>query len=88
MIEEGSNKEMCKKCTMEGEAMSEKEQALEARVRETPLPERLRMCRKMLGKMCSEGRPPRMCIPVQYDDEDFFIATTLKDALEALEAKR
>ncbi len=30
--------------------------------------------------MCSEGRPPRMTIPVQYDDDDFYISTTLSDA--------
>jgi len=53
---------------------------LEARVRQTPLSERLDDCRTRIGKMCSEGRPPRMTIPVQYDDDDFYISTTLSDA--------
>jgi len=53
---------------------------LEARVRETPLSERLDDCRTRIGRMCSEGRPPRMTIPVQYDDDDFYISTTLSDA--------
>lgn len=61
--------------------MTTKEQ-LEQRVRESaPLAERLQQCYQRIGKMCSEGRPPRMCIPVQWDDDDFFITTTLQDAL-------
>lgn len=63
---------------------SEKHLALEARVRETPLIERLELCSAMIGKMCKEGRPPKMTIPVQYSDEDFFINTTLHDAAEAI----
>ena len=58
--------------------------ALESRVREMPLLERLSDCGKRIGKMCSEGRPPRMTIPVHWDDDDFFIATTLRDAKDAL----
>ena len=64
----------------------ERKDELEARVRETPLSERLSDCRKRIGKMCSEGRPPRMCIPVQWDDDDFYISTTLNDAQRALDA--
>lgn len=55
------------------------EEKLKTRVREIPLKERTKMCRKMIGDMCSKGRPPKMTIPVQWDDEDFFINTTLKD---------
>ena len=66
----------------------ERNDELEARVRETPLSERLSDCRKRIGKMCSEGRPPRMCIPVQWDDDDFYISTTLADAQRALDAER
>ena len=62
--------------------MSQEE--LEARVREIPLQERLVRCRSMIGKMCSEGRPPKMTIPVQWNDEDFFISVTIKDALNAI----
>jgi hypothetical protein len=60
---------------------------LKARVRETPLPERLIRSRLMLAKMCSERRPPRMSIPVYHEDEDFYISTTLADALAAMEQK-
>ena len=66
----------------------ERKDELEARVRETPLSERLSDCRKRIGKMCSEGRPPRMCIPVQWDDDDFYISTTLADAQRALDVER
>lgn len=55
--------------------------ALEARVRETPLEERLRDCITRIAVMCSESRPPRMSIPVEWRDDDFFITTTLEDAI-------
>lgn len=59
---------------------------LEKQVRDSAtLKERLEICRALIGKMCSEGRPPKMTIPVQWYDDDFFIGTTLKDAIEALE---
>lgn len=58
---------------------------LERKVRESaPLIERLDKCHEMIGKMCSEGRSPRMTIPVQWDDEDFFISTTVQDAIRVL----
>jgi hypothetical protein len=57
---------------------------LKARIREIPLKERAKMCRKMIGGMCAKGRPPKMTVPVQWDDEDFFITTTLSDLEEAL----
>jgi hypothetical protein len=60
------------------------QQQLEARVREIPLIQRLEECTKRLGKMCSERRGPRMCIPVNWDDDDFFMALTFEDALAAL----
>ena len=62
--------------------MSMKE--IESAIRERPLTERLQACMGMIARMCSEGRPPKMTIPVQEDDEDVFITTTLKDALEQL----
>ena len=68
--------------------MERTKETLEARVRETPLVDRLKECRQRIGKMCSEGRPPRMCIPVQHDDDDFFISTTLSDAQAAVEVLR
>lgn len=49
-----------------------------------PLSERLEESRRRIGCMCSERRPPRMRIPAQWDDDDLFIATTLKDAIAAL----
>lgn len=58
---------------------------LEKRVRESgTLIERLEECRRRIGKMCSEGRPPKMTIPVHPTDDDFFISVTLKDAIDAL----
>lgn len=66
--------------------MERTEETLKARVRETPLLDRLNECRKRIGNMCAEGRAPRMCIPVQHDDDDFFICTTLADAQATVEA--
>lgn len=60
--------------------MSEREEALKARVRETPLLERLQDCRKRVGDMCAERRGPRMSIPVEYRDDDFYICLTVEDA--------
>ncbi len=61
--------------------MSERtEESLKARVRETPLIERLNESRKRIAAMCSERRGPKMTIPVQHYDDDFFICTTLGDA--------
>jgi hypothetical protein len=65
--------------------MSDKYKDLQARIRKTPLIERLAQGRQMIGKMCSEKRPPKMSIPVSHRDEDIFITTTLQDAIEALE---
>lgn len=63
-----------------------REDELKAQLRKTPLIERLEQSRKMIGKMCSEGRAPKMTIPVAWFDEDFFISTTLKDAIDKLKA--
>lgn len=52
---------------------------LEAKIRKIPLKERIKTCQKMIGSMCSQGRPPKMSIPVNSEDEDFFIVTTLRD---------
>lgn len=59
-----------------------REDLLRATVRGTPLRKRLVQCRNMIGQMCSEGRPPKMSIPVRWHDEDFFISTTIADAIE------
>lgn len=57
------------------------QEELEQKVRESgSLVERLESCCARIGKMCSEGRPPKMTIPVQWYDDDFFISVTLKDA--------
>jgi len=62
--------------------MSQEE--LENQVRDSgSLIERLDKCHEMIGKMCKEGRPPKMTIPVQWHDEDFFISVTLQDAIAA-----
>ncbi len=58
-----------------------KHEELEQKVRESgSLVERLESCRARIGKMCKERRPPKMTIPVHWDDDDFFISVTLKDA--------
>jgi DNA repair exonuclease SbcCD ATPase subunit len=36
--------------------------------------------------MCAERRPPKMTIPLQHYDEDFYICTTLADAQATVEA--
>jgi hypothetical protein len=64
---------------------SSKQETLEQRVRESgDLFARLEDCRRRIGKMCSELRSPRMSIPVEWTDDDFFISVTIKDAIETL----
>ncbi len=58
--------------------------ALIERLRKTPLTVRLDKSYKMMAKIFAENRRPRMSIPTQYDDEDFYIAQTLVDAAEAM----
>lgn len=53
---------------------------LESRIRDIPLLVRLHTCAEMIGRMCDEGRCPKMSIPVQWSDEDLFITVTLQDA--------
>lgn len=63
--------------------MATTHEELVKQIRESaPLIERLDKCHEMIGKMCAESRPPKMTIPVQWHDEDLFIATTLQDAQE------
>jgi hypothetical protein len=51
-----------------------------------PLLDRLDDCMTRIGKMCSEGRPPKMTIPCQWNDDDIFITATIKEAVEQLRA--
>lgn len=67
------------------EATMTTKDTLEARVREMPLLQRLESCERRIGNMCSEGRPPRMRIPVHHDDDDFFICATMRDARHTFE---
>lgn len=48
--------------------------------------ERINEAMRRIGKMCSEGRPPRMSIPVRLDDDDVFICDTLRECRAALAA--
>lgn len=57
---------------------------LDSRLREIPLLERLDESWKMIGEMCKNGKPPKMSIPVQWDDEDQYIAVSLRDAMEEI----
>jgi len=59
---------------------------IENQIRKTLLVERLEKSRKIIGNLASEGRCPKMSIPVQPTDEDVFISTTLLDALELIES--
>jgi hypothetical protein len=68
--------------------VSDRADELNRRLRETPLTSRLNDSKRRIGKMCSEGRPPRMSIPVQYDDDDWFINRTIEDALDELQKSR
>jgi len=65
--------------------MANSMEKLRAKVSEEDLKVRLERATGMIGKMCSEKRPPKMSIPVQHYDEDIFIIQTLKDAIEAIE---
>ncbi len=58
---------------------------LEARIRTTPLQDRLRRCVQRIGELVDENRL-RMSIPVAWDDDDFYFALTLRDAIDALDS--
>jgi hypothetical protein len=61
---------------------------VEKQIRESaPLSDRLTDCKDRIGKMCAEGRPPKMSIPSQWNDDDLFICTTLSDA-QAVEQEK
>ncbi len=48
------------------------------------LRDRINEAMNRVGKMCSEGRPPRMSIPVSPNDDDTFINDTLRKCRAAL----
>ncbi len=59
-------------------------------LQEIPLVDRLSKSRGMISLMCSEHRPPKMSIPVEWYDEDFYINQTLLDVeseLDTLQAR-
>lgn len=39
-------------------------------IRQTPLLDRLEQARRMIGRMCADGRCPKMSVPVQATDEE------------------
>ena len=68
----------------------ERTDELKERIRQQPLNDRLEESRRRIGDMCSKGRCPKMTIPVQHDDDDFYINTALADAqatIAALQAR-
>lgn len=70
------------------EQVPSKEQMLKQRVRDSgTLVERLEESRRRIAKMCSERRGPRMSIPIDWSDDDFFICLTLEDAIAAHSAQ-
>ena len=64
----------------------ERTDELKERIRQQPLNDRLEESRRRIGDMCSQGRCPKMTIPVQHDDDDFYINTTLADAQATIAA--
>lgn len=54
---------------------------LQDRLRFVPLTERLARIPALVSAMCCQGRPPKMTVPVQWDDDDVWIITTVRDAL-------
>ena len=61
---------------------------IENQIRKIPLIERLENARKIIGNLASEGRYPKMSIPVQSTDEDVMISTTLADAMDLINSIR
>lgn len=59
----------------------DKYKQLQEKIRDQPLIERLQKSKQIIGKLCYEGRPPKMTIPVHHTDEDIYISTTLQDAI-------
>jgi hypothetical protein len=69
-------------------AKQESELKLERQARESgTLLERLQDSRRRIGKMCSERRGPRMTIPVNWADDDFFICLAIEDAITVLQGE-
>lgn len=68
-------------------AVSDQAGELRERLRSIPLAERLAQIPDRISKMCAQGQPPRMSIPVQWNDDDWFITYTVKDALAAISAR-
>lgn len=65
--------------------MAKKAADLEKKIREFgTLSERVSECRRRIGQMCVRGRPPRMSIPVHWNDDDMFINTTLMDVINLI----
>ena len=62
---------------------------IEKQIRDSDtLDKRLDSSRNRIAKMCKDGRPPKMTIPVNWDGDDVFISTTIQDArlkIKALE---
>jgi hypothetical protein len=65
---------------------SSKHNELVKQVRESgDLKSRLNQSQQRISVMCRTNQAPSMSIPVQWSDDDFFITTTLRDAVEGLE---
>lgn len=63
---------------------SESERVVKKQARTFGVEKRIEMAHSMIGKMCAEGRPPKMSIPVQGTDEDVFITVLLSDLREMI----
>lgn len=62
--------------------MNMTEKDLFGKIQETPLIERIQLCKKIIGKLCAEGVSPKTSIPPQPDDEDMMLVATLDECLK------
>ena len=51
-----------------------------AKIRETPITERLAQCDRIIGRLAAEHRGPKMRIPAEPTDEDLFVGHAVRDA--------
>lgn len=56
----------------------------DAQPKHTELIQRIGEAVSRISKMCSEGRPPKMSIPVRPEDDDIFISETLVECRDVL----
>lgn len=84
--DEGLDVQQCGRCKGSGRLMNGEPTTGEGKPDHTKLIQRIGEAINRISKMCSEGRPPKMSIPVRPEDDDIFISETLvlcRDVLRA-----